>query len=89
PHARTLGRCFHTLTGSAPLVGAPALADLGRAGETMKQRAAERRIVSAHQMQAIESAIVLLPVWKDALRNGRATPPGTSQAIAQLERGTA
>lgn len=87
--ARTLGRCFHTLKGSAPLVGAPVLADLGRAGENMMQRAAERRIVSPHQMQAIESAILLLPVWKDALRNGRATPPGTSQAIAQLERGTA
>lgn len=86
--ARTLGRCFHTLKGSAPLVGAPTLADLGRAGENMMQRAAEKRIVSVRQMQAIESAIVLLPVWKDALRNGRATPPGTNQVIAQLERGT-
>jgi len=84
--ARTLARCFHTLKGSAPLVGAPALAALGRAGEQTMQRASERRMVNARQFQSVESAVALLPAWKDALRHGRPAPSGTSQVIAQLER---
>lgn len=84
--ARTLGRCLHTLKGSAPLVGAPALANLGRAGEYLMQRVAERRTISVRQLQAIEQAVSLLPAWRDALRHGRAAPAGTGQAIAQLGR---
>lgn len=84
--ARSLARCFHTLKGSAPLVGAPALAALGRAGEQLMQRAAEKRMVSERQFQAIGRAVALLPSWKEALRHGRAAPAETASVIAQLER---
>lgn len=85
-HARTLSRGFHTLKGSAPLVGATALAQIGRAGEQMLQRMAERRLASPQQIAAIDKALTHLPAWKQALHHGHNTPAGTQQVIAQLQR---
>lgn len=84
--ARALGRVFHTLKGSAPIIEADALAEVGRAGEEAMRRAIEQRGMSATQLAAIESALELLPRWKDAIRNRGPAPTDTRAVTAGLMR---
>lgn len=85
-HPRSLVRAFHTLKGSAPVIGASLLADLGRAAEATAKRAGRKRNPDLPQIEALEAAVALLPQWLDAMRNDLPAPEDTRRVIGALQR---
>lgn len=85
-HTRSMVRAFHTLKGSAPVIGATQLADLGRAAEATAKRAGRKRNPELHQIAALEAAVALLPKWLHAMRNGLPIPDDTRSVISALQR---
>ena len=83
---KRLRRGFHTIKGSAPLVGAVALAESCRHLEQLMARLIERSAQPAPEIvRAVEQAIRTLPACADALRDGRA-PPAQLRAIGEQVR---
>ena len=79
-------RAFHTLKGSAPVIGATQLADLGRAAEATAKRAGRKRNPDQPQIEALESAAALLPLCLHAMRNDLPVPDDTRRVISALQR---
>jgi len=83
---KRLRRGFHTIKGSAPLVGAVALAESCRHLESLMARLLDRSAQpTAEMVRAVEQAIRWLPACADALRDGRA-PPAQLRAIGEQVR---
>lgn len=85
-HTRSMVRAFHTLKGSAPVIGATQLADLGRAAEVTAKRAGRKRNPELNQIAALEAAVALLPKWLHAMRTGQPAPEDTRSVISTLQR---
>lgn len=85
-YTRSLTRAFHTLKGSAPVVGATQLAELGLVAEQTAKRAGRKRNPDLAQIEAIEAAVALLPHWLNAMRNNLPAPEATRSVIAALKR---
>jgi len=85
-YTRSLTRGFHTLKGSAPVVGAPLLAELGLAAEQTAKRAGRKRNPDMAQIEAIEAAVALLPQWLAAMRDNLPVPETTRNVISALKR---
>lgn len=78
---KNLRRGFHTIKGSALLVGAAALGDFCRHLEQLMIRLMEQEVkVTPATITTIEQAISLLPTYSKAIRDGR-SPPQQSYAI--------
>ncbi len=88
-HTRALIRAFHTLKGSAPVVGAIQLAELGKFAEQTAKAAGRKRNPNLLQIQALESAAALLPHWHSAIRNNLPVPEATRSVITQLKKSLA
>ncbi len=85
-HSRALMRAFHTLKGSAPVIGAHQLADLGRAAEQTAKRAGRKRNPDLPQIEALAAASALLPQWLHAMRHNQPAPDATRKVISALQR---
>lgn len=85
-HTRALTRAFHTLKGSAPVVGATLLAELGLAAEQTAKRAGRKRNPDMAQIEANEAAVALLPQWLTAMQNNLPIPESTRTVITALKR---
>ncbi|MCC7096697.1 MAG: Hpt domain-containing protein [Thermomonas sp.] len=85
-YTRALTRAFHTLKGSAPVVGATLLAELGLAAEQTAKRAGRKRNPDMTQIEAIEAAVALLPQWLRAMQNNLPAPESTRNVISALKR---
>lgn len=85
-HTRAMIRAFHTLKGSAPIVGATHLAELGLAAEHAAKQAMRKRNPDLPLIQAIEAAVALLPDWAAAVRDNQPVPAETRNVIAALKR---
>jgi chemosensory pili system protein ChpA (sensor histidine kinase/response regulator) len=83
---RAMVRAFHTLKGSAPIVGATQLAELGQAAEHATKQAMRKRNPDVNLIQAIETAVALLPEWADAVRRNQPVPAETRNVINALKR---
>jgi len=88
-HTRTLTRAFHTLKGSAPVVGATQLAELGKFAEQTAKTAGRKRNPDLSQIEALEAAVALLPHWHSAIRDNLPAPEDTRGVIAQLRKSLA
>lgn len=88
-HTRALTRAFHTLKGSAPVVGAAQLAELGKFAEQTAKAAGRKRNPDLSQIEALEAAVALLPHWHRAIRDNLPAPDDTRSVIAQLKRSLA
>ena len=82
---RRLRRGFHTLKGSAPLIGATALADCSRQLEQLVTRFAEKP-ATPDMVRVVEYAIQLLPGCADAIRGARPLPAQLRAIGAQVQR---
>ncbi|HWT16506.1 MAG TPA: Hpt domain-containing protein [Patescibacteria group bacterium] len=82
---KRLRRGFHTLKGSAPLVGATALADCCRQLELLVARFAEKP-ATPDRVRVIEYAIQLLPACAEAIRVARPLPPQLRAIGVQVQR---
>ncbi len=81
---KDLRRGFHTIKGSALLVGADALGDFCRHLEQLTIRLIEQQVkikVTPAMIVTVEQAIALLPAFSKSVRDGRSPPP-QAQAIA-------
>ena len=85
-YTRALTRAFHTLKGSAPVVGATLLAELGLAAEQTAKRAGRKRNPDMAQIAAIEQAVALLPQWLAAMQGNLPVPEATRSVISALKR---
>ncbi len=82
---KRLRRGFHTLKGSAPLVGATALAECSRHLEQLVSRFAEKP-ATPDMVRVVEYAIQLLPACADAIRAARPLPVQLRAICAQVQR---
>jgi len=82
---KRLRRGFHTLKGSAPLVGATALADCSRHLEQLVARFAEKP-ATPDMARVVEYAIQLLPACADAIRAARPLPAQLRAIGVQVQR---
>jgi chemosensory pili system protein ChpA (sensor histidine kinase/response regulator) len=79
---QNLRRGFHTIKGSALMVGAAALGEFCRHLEQLSIRLMEQQVkVTPAMVVTIEQAIALLPAFAKTVSDGRA-PPAQSHAIA-------
>lgn len=79
---KNLRRGFHTIKGSAQLVGATALGEFCRHLEQLAIRLMEHKIkVTPAMIGTMEQAIAVLPTFARTIREGR-PPPVQAQAIA-------
>ncbi len=79
---KDLRRGFHTIKGSAQLVGATALGDFCRHLEQLAIRLMEQKLKPTPAMVGtVEQAVALLPTFARSIKEGR-TPPVQAQAIA-------
>lgn len=79
---QNLRRGFHTIKGSALMVGATALGEFCRHLEQLSIRLMEQQVkVTPAMVVTIEQAIALLPAFAKTVSDGRA-PPAQSHAIA-------
>ena len=82
PALKSLRRGFHTIKGSALLVGAGALGDFCRPLEQLTIRLMEQQVkVTPAMVVTVEQAIALLPAFARSVREGRGPPP-QAQSIA-------
>lgn len=82
---KRLRRGFHTLKGSAPLVGATALSDTCRHLEHFIARLTDKT-ASAEMVRVLDYAIQLLPACADAIRAARPLPPQLRAVSVQVQR---
>lgn len=80
-----LRRGFHTLKGSAPLVGANELAECSRGLELLMARCVDGP-ATPDGVRLIDQAIRLLPACADAIRAGRSLPNPLRTLTAQVKR---
>jgi chemosensory pili system protein ChpA (sensor histidine kinase/response regulator) len=81
---KSLRRGFHTIKGSAPLVGATALADFGKQLERLLILLIERpRPITPEIVGIVDQAIAVLPAFANAVRESRPPPPQV-RAISQI-----
>lgn len=85
-HTRALTRAFHTLKGSAPIIGATQLAELGRAAEHASKLAGRKRNPDLSMIEALSAAVALMPSWLLAIRDQLPAPEDTSRVISALQR---
>ena len=85
-HTRALARAFHTLKGSAPIIGATQLAEFGRVAELASKYAGRKRNPDLPLIEALGSAVALMPQWLHAIRDNLAVPEDTSRVISALQR---
>ena len=79
---KNLRRGFHTIKGSAQLVGATALGDFCRHMEQLAIRLMEQKIkVTPAMIVTVEQAIAVLPMFARTIRDGRPAPV-QAQAIS-------
>lgn len=79
---KQLRRGFHTIKGSAQMVGADALGEFCRHLEQLAIKLMEKQAkVSPAMVVTVEQAIALLPAFARSVSDGRAPPP-QSHAIA-------
>lgn len=79
---QNLRRGFHTIKGSALMVGATSLGDFCKHLEQLSIRLMEQQVkVTPAMIVTIEQSIALLPAFARSVRDGRASPP-QAQAIA-------
>lgn len=73
---KTIRRGFHTLKGSAPLVGASALSEFSRHLEKLAIQLLEKPLpVTPDILNTVEQAIGLLPAFAISIRDARPPPP--------------
>ena len=73
---KNLRRGFHTIKGSAPLIGASALSDFSRQLEHLTAQLLEKPTRATSEMvTTVEQAIALLPDFATAARTARPPPP--------------
>ncbi len=82
---KRLRRGFHTLKGSAPLIGATALSECCKQLELLSMRFAERP-PTPDMVRVVEYAIQLLPACADAIRQAKPLPPQLRAIGAQVQR---
>lgn len=82
---KRLRRGFHTLKGSAPLVGATALSECCRHLEQLVARFAEKP-ATPDMVRVVEYAIQTLPACAEAIRAARPLPPQLRAITAQVQR---
>ena len=82
---KRLRRGFHTLKGSAPLIGATALSDCCRHLEQLVARFVEAP-ATPDRVRVVEYAIQLLPACADAIRAARPLPPQLRAIGVQVQR---
>jgi chemosensory pili system protein ChpA (sensor histidine kinase/response regulator) len=82
---KRLRRGFHTLKGSAPLVGATALSETSRHLEHFIARLADKP-ASAEMLRVVDYAIGLLPACAEAIRSARPLPPQLRAISVQVQR---
>lgn len=85
-HTRALARAFHTLKGSAPIIGATQLAELGRVAEHASKFAGRKRNPDLALIEALDAAVALMPHWLHAIRDNLAIPEDTRSVISTLQR---
>lgn len=79
---KQLRRGFHTIKGSAQMVGATALGEFCRHMEQLAIRLMEKQVkVTPAMVVTVDQAIALLPAFAKSVRDGRSPPP-QAQAIA-------
>lgn len=80
---KSLRRGFHTIKGSALLVGASPLGEFCRHLEQLTIRLMEQQVkITPAIVVTVEQAIALLPAFARSIREGRA-PPAQAQALAK------
>lgn len=73
---KTIRRGFHTLKGSAPLIGASTLAEFSRHLEQLTIQLIEKPLpVTPDMVNTVEQAIGLLPAFAISIRDSRPPPP--------------
>ena len=83
---KNLRRGFHTIKGSAPLIGASALSDFSRQLEHLTAQLLEKPTRATSEMViTVEQAIALLPDFATAARTSR-PPPAQASAISHKVR---
>jgi chemosensory pili system protein ChpA (sensor histidine kinase/response regulator) len=82
---KRLRRGFHTLKGSAPLIGATALSDCCRHLEQLVARFADAP-ATPDGVRVVEYAIQLLPACADAIRAARPLPAPLRAIGVQVQR---
>jgi len=84
---KNLRRGFHTIKGSALLVGAGALGEFCRPLEQLTIKLMEQQVkVSPAMIVTIEQAITLLPAFGKTIRDGRSPPPQAHAVAKRAER---
>ena len=84
---QNLRRGFHTIKGSALMVGASALGDFCRHLEQLSIRLMEQQLkVTPAMVVTIEQAITLMPAFARSVRDGRSTPPQAHAIANRVQR---
>ncbi len=84
---QNLRRGFHTIKGSALMVGASALGDFCRHLEQLSIRLMEQQVkVTPAMVVTIEQAIALLPAFAKTISEGRAPPPQSHAVANRVQR---
>ncbi len=80
-------RGFHTLKGSAPLVGATAIGELCAEIEQMMIRLGESPLkITPSAIGLVDQSVALLPEFAEATRAGRGAPPQVRAIVAAAKR---
>ena len=84
---KNLRRGFHTIKGSALLVGANDLGDFCRHLEQLMIRLMEQQLkVTPAMIVTVDQAIALLPAYAIAIRDSRAPPPQARAVANRAQR---
>ncbi len=84
---KQLRRGFHTIKGSAQMVGASALGDFCRHLEQLAIRLMEKQVkVTPAMVVTVEQAIALLPAFAKTVSDGRAPPPQSHALANRVQR---
>lgn len=84
---QNLRRGFHTIKGSALMVGANALGEFCRHLEQLSIRLMEQQLkVTPAMVVTIEQAIALMPAFARSVRDGRAPPPQAHSITNRVQR---
>lgn len=84
---QNLRRGFHTIKGSALMVGATALGEFCRHLEQLSIRLMEQQLkVTPAMVVTIEQAIALMPAFARSVRDGRAPPPQAHSITNRVQR---
>lgn len=87
PALKDMRRGFHTIKGSALLVGATALGEFCRPLEELTIRLMEQKVkVTPAMVVTVEQAIALLPAFAKTIRDGRGPPPQAPSIANRAQR---